>query len=717
MITNAAAETEQLVEGFRRSFEGEPGDAYDYRKDFWLTKPAYSVELAAIVCERFQKHVELWKGGSPTANASWLAYRMYHGLARDESSDTPIISLTEVGPNGEFLSLSVNELRGLVRHQTALVTSNRLAWEPQARTSGAEASRQVAFTRNLLDYYMDARGVGQVLHNQLECERIVTTGYTIAGWDANAGRNGRGDLWVQEFAPWEVWHERVRKYTDCKVWIARRLESRWDWIAKLSIAARDPNTAPEDRARLSEKAERLKGVTPESGWFTAIDERPDSSSEDDDRIPVLYLLASPSIACPDGRHAIYAGPDLVLQDGPLPYDSAPVVRMCSAEFIGTSRGIADIWSQLAVQESLTGVLGAIVTRIDQGAVPDIAVPEGSTYEPGGLGGNNLHKFPEGQSQPRHIELLNIPAALPQVAEMLVAYMEKGTGINSVTRGAPTENITSGSMAALVQAMAVQFNSATERAYTQAAEELGTIIIKILQRHATEEQLVSIAGADQLYTAQSFKAEDLNQISRVSIKVGSPLMKTTGGKLELAKMMLEQKVIQDPREFLEVAETGNLTPLFKGPVDQLRIIREENEAMRRGEQVHVEMTDDPYLHIREHGCELDTKARYDAPYADRLRKHCDEHYALLLKTSREDPDRCVAYGYQPLPGASALSAQAAQIRGMGQGPPPQPAAKPRELPNTEEPRKKPGPEPKPPGEEPSTAAPAMPAPAEPPKETV
>lgn len=716
-MINSAAETERLIEGFRRPSVEEPGGAYDYRHDFWLTKPPYSTDLAAIVCERFQRHVDEWKGGSPTANAAWLAYRLYHGLARDESSDTPIVSLTETGPNGEFLSLSVNELRGLVRHQVALITSNRPAWEPQARTSGAEASRQVAFTRNLLDYYMDVRGVGQLLHNQLECERIVTTGFAIAGWDANAGRNGRGDLWVQEFAPWEVCHERVRKYTDTTWWIARRLESKWNWIAKLSIAARDRNIDPETRAELSERAERLKGITPESAWFTAIDERPDSSDEDDDRIPVLYLLAAPTVACPDGRHMIVAGADLVLQDGPLPYDGAPVTRMCSAEFIGTSRGIADIWSQLAVQETLTGVLSAIVTRIDQGAVPDIATPEGSTYEQGAIGGNNHHKYPEGQQAPTAVDLLQLHPGLFTAAELLVRSMEKGTGINSVTRGDPNENITSGSMAALVQAMAVQFNSATERAYVQAQEELGTIIIKILQRHATEEQLVSIAGPDQMYTARTFKAEDLNEISRVSIKVGSPLMKTTGGKLELATKMLEQKVIQDPREFLEVAETGNLTPLYKGPVDQLRIIREENEAMRRGEAVHVEMSDDPYLHIREHGCELDTKARYDQAYATRLRQHNEEHYALLAKMSREDPDRCIAFGYQPLPGAAALSAQAAQIRGMGQGPPPQPAAKTNEQPNTEEPRKKPGPEPKPPGEEPSTAAPAMPAPAEPPKETV
>lgn len=704
--------TDKLVSGLNgRGEPGEESDAYDYRKEYWLTMAAD--DLAPKIVERFQKHVERWQGGSPVASTAWNAYRVYHGLTRADRGDSPVVTLTETGKDGEFLSLSVNEIRGLVRHQVAMVTSHRPAWQPQARTSGAEASRQVEFCENLLDYCMETKGVEQTLANQLEGTLIAATFYSVAGWDALAGRGGSGEPWVQEFAPWEMCSERVRKYTDTKHWIFRRLEPRWDWVAKFSLAAMAEKD-PEEKRKLSEKAERLKGLEYDRTWFTDVDERPMNTSEDTDRIPVLYLIASPSLACPDGRLMRVAAADLWLDDGPLPYDGPPVVRMCPAEFMGTAEGIADIWSQLASQEALNGVLGALITRIDIGAVPDTAVPQGSTYEQGTLGGGNQLEVPEGGQKPELIDRMAIPPALVAVADWLVKSMEKGTGINSVTRGAPTENITSGNMAALVQAMAVQFNSATERAYAKAMEELGTILVKMYQRHATEDQLVSIAGQDQRYTAQTFRGEDLNQITRVAVKISSPLMKTTAGRSELATRLLEQKVIQDAREYLEVVETGKLTPIFKGPIDQLRIIREENEAMRRGEPVHVEMSDDPALHIREHGCELDTRARYDQAYAQRIRAHNEEHYQLWLKMSREDPDRCVAFGYQPLPGALKLAAQAAQIMGMGQGPTPEEssAAEQPAKPGKEE--KTPGPEPKPKGPEQPTAAPGMPEPAKPPK---
>jgi hypothetical protein len=706
--------TEKLVSGLNgRGEAGEDSDAYDYRKDYWLTKEPD--DLAPTIVERFQKHVERWQGGSPVAATAWNAYRVYHGLTRADRGDSPVVTLTETGKDGEFLSLSVNEIRGLLRHQVAMVTSHRPAWQPQARTGGAEASRQVALCESVLDHAMDAKGVEQTLANQLEGALVAASFYSVVGWDALAGRGGQGDVWVQEFAPWELCSERVRKYTDTRHWIFRRLEPRWDWVAKFSLAAlAEPD--PEERRKLSEKAERLKGIEYDRTWFTDVDERPMSTSEDTDRIPVLYLLAAPSIACPDGRRTVVAAADLWLEDGPLPYDGAPVVRMCPAEFLGTSEGIADIWSQLASQEALNGVLGALITRIDIGAVPDTAVPQGSNYEQGTLGGGNQLEVPPDGQPPTLIDRMAIPPALVAVADWLIKSMEKGTGINSVTRGAPTENITSGNMAALVQAMAVQFNSATERAYAKAMEELGTIIVKMYQRHATEEQLISIAGQDQRYTVQSFRAEDLNQITRVAVKIASPLMKTTAGRSELATRMLEQKVIQDPREYLEVVETGRLQPIFKGAIDQLRIIQEENEALRRGEPVHVEMSDDPYLHIREHGCELDTRARYDQAYAQRLRDHNEEHYQVLLKMSREDPDRCIAFGYQPLPGALQLAAQAGQIMGMGQGPTPDQAkgAAQPQVPGQETKKTTPGPEPKPPGREQPTAAPGMPEPAQPPK---
>jgi hypothetical protein len=324
-------------------------------------------------------------------------------------------------------------------------------------------------------------------------------------------------------------------------------------------------------------------------------------------------------------------------------------------------------------------------------------------------------------KPGLIDLLQIPDVLPKLLEAFKSYMEELSGINSVTRGNPSANITSGSMAALIAAQAVQFNSSDERSYTFALEASGNCLLRIYQRMPTEEQLIQIAGQDERWAVQSFQRDDLADIMRVAVKTTTPYLKTLAGRKEIATELLQAGMIQDPREFIAAIDSGEMSPLFKGPVDQLVIVKAENERMRRGESVMALVTDNPELHIREHICELDTDARYDEAYRARLLEHIfgDEargiqgHYMLWQKTSMETPDVCVAFGYRPLPGAVATAQQAAAMGGGG-GPPTQPSTPPQKLPNSAEPRAKPGPSPQPRGQEPSQAAPSPPKPAEPPQ---
>lgn len=687
--------------------EEESSGVYDFRAEFWLASPWYSDVLAAEVCERWRKHSLKWTGIDPLTAAVWAAYRTYHGLTSANVDETaPTVSLYEAGDEGEFLALAVNHFRGLVRHQLALTTAERPAWDPQARTSSAESAKQVRLTRNLLDYVMGAKRVDQKIYDQLELAVVAGAGFCAFGWDATAGLDGEGDLTVTVKAPWEVYHEDARDYAEVKVHIYSDLQSRWDWIAHF---------AEDDPA----KAERIRRLDPDKSLYCGVQTHEPRELSEADRIPVLYLLVSPSKACPKGRMAIVAAPDLVLLDGPLPYGAtAPITRICAAEFLGTCKPIANSWSQLPLMEAFNAIVSVIMTRADLGGVPDIAVPRDAGYEQGALGGaNKIEADMANEGKPTLIDLLQIPDVLGKLLDALKSWMEELSGINSVTRGNPSANITSGSMAALLASQAVQFNSADERAYTFALEAAATHILRIYQRCASEEQLISIAGEDERWAVQSFRGDDLNQILRVAIKRASPYLKTLAGRKEIADQLLLNKMIQDPREYIAVIENGELSPLFKGPVDQLVMIKTENERIRAGEDVPVLLTDNHELHIREHLCELDTDARADEAFLQRMIAHIHQgHFMQWQKASLEAPDICIAYGYRPLPMAVAAAQAAQQMMGGGAPnvPPPTP---PQKLPNSEpQEGKPPGPPPAPKGQEPSQAAPSAPQPAKAPAET-
>lgn len=711
MQARAGGGEEKIVDWLMQGATEVDGEAYDFRSKYWLTSPFYSNDLGTAVMERWKEHALKWSGVNPLTNAVWAAYRTYHGLASTDIDNTsPQVTLTEEGKEGEYLALCVNHYRGIVRHQLSLVTSERPAWDPQARTSGAEATKQVRLCRNLLDYVMSAKRFDQKIYDQMELAVVAGAGFCAFGWDAAAGLDGKGDVWATILAPWEMCHEDTREYSDCGYYVFIRWEKRWDWVAQL--AESEP-----------EKAEKIAALSVDQDFLCGVRTTKTAELACEDRIPVLYLYANASRALPKGRLAIVAGSDLILQDGPNPYGAvSPVTRICAAEFLGTSRPIANSWSQLPIMEAFNAVVSAIMTRFDIGSVPDVAVPAGSEYEQGTLGGaNRIEVDPSSEMKPGLIDLLQIPDILPKLLEAFKSSMEELSGINSVVRGNPSANITSGSMAALIGAQALQFNSSDERSYTFALEASGNCLLRIYQRMPTEEQLIQIAGQDERWAVQSFQRDDLADVLRVTVKTTTPYLKTLAGRKEIATELLQGGMIQDPREFISAIESGDLSPLFKGPVDQLVIIKGENENMRSGRPAMVLVTDNHELHIREHICELDTDARYDEKYRTALLEHIfgDEakgvqgHYMLWQKVSMETPDMCVAFGYRPLPGAVATAQQAASMGGGG-GPPTQPSTPPQKLPNSAEPRAKPGPSPQPRGQAPSQAAPTPPQPAKPPQ---
>jgi hypothetical protein len=676
------------------------GKPYDLAEHYWLARPSYSEEFAQECIDRFTRHAEMWRlSATPLTSAMWQAYRVYHGLV--DGTDEPVVSLTEAGEDGEFLKLFVNHFRGLVRHQVALMTADRLVWDVQARTSDSEAMKQVSLAQNLCDYAMDAKGFSPALRECAEYMRVLASGYIAQGWDPNAGIDGKGDIWRTTLAPWECVHEDVRDYDDATWHLFLRWESRWDWVAHF---------AKDDPA----KAEKIANYDPGEEFVCGVRTRPADGGVDNDRIPLLYLYANPTRACPAGRMAIIAGggEEFILVDTALPYgQEAPIRRMCSATFLGTSTPIGNSWSMLPIQEAYNAVISVIMTRIDLFGVPNIFSQDGVEFEAGDMGGANSLKVPPGAELPQASDMLQVPNALPKFGEGLETSMEKLSGINSVTRGNPTENITSGSMAALVQAMAQQFNSSDEAAYITCVEKVATDTIGIYQRMATEPQLISIAGSDERYSVRQFVGEDLDQVMRIKVKVGNALSRNIAGRSEIANNLLDRGAIQDPREYLEVLHTGNLTPVFSGPVNEMLLVRSENDALVRGEDPPVSMWDNDELHIREHRCQLDTGARYEPELSTRINKHLMAHMDSWGKKSRETPDVCVAIGQNPLPGAAAAGNAAMQMQG-GAPTPMQPGSPPQKTPHAAPPQKgKPGPVAAPGGQQQSRAEPKLPAPAE------
>lgn len=713
--TKSARVTDELVD--RLMTEADPAFAalereadndaepYDYKKDFWLAKPSYSEEFAAEVCERFSSHLEAWESSS-VGSAVWSAYRSYHNIASDDGD--PLTQIAATGEVGELLALAIPHYRSLVRHQIALFSNQRPAWEPQARTSDASAARQVPMAANLLDYVISSGNIDSRLAEQCELMMIAGAGYFVTGWNPNVGvtspaGGAKGWFTGRVYAPWELTHEHVRVYEDANWWIFRTFESRWDWVARL--AETDPD-----------KAERLAKLDTDSVEFARAfrDADEDLVRDGGDRFAALHVIAKPTLATPGGRYAIVASDEMVLLDTAYPYgDEVTISRMCASEFLGTSTPYCDSWGVLAAADASNAILSMILTRIDTCGVPNFCVPDGSELDFSDIAGANaVWRMPPGQEKPAVVDLLQIPDALPAIMQLINAQMEGVVGINSVTRGQPTENVSSGSMAALLQSMAIQFNSNLERAWALNLERIGTHHLKVFQVMASEPHAISMVGADQKWTVAEFKGEDISGVTRVTVKSANALSKTTAGRAEIAEKLLPLGIT--PQEYMRVIETGQLEPLFHGPVGQLTGIKARTEKLLRGEPSPPVVWDNHQLCVKELRALLDSEAREDPAISKLVNDTLMQQYQLWSQLSSQSPDILAAIGCPPLPQAQAVGAQAMAMQQMGQmpGAPPggaPPGAPPQQQkqPDTQAPSGRTGPAPTPKGQEPSSANPKQP----------
>lgn len=702
-----AIDTDRLVDQIMgtRITEGDddPREPYEWQDKYWLASPYFSRDIAEEVAERFASHVDEWDQSS-VGRLVWSAYRAYHNLS-DNGVD-PLAQLVETGEQGELLALAIPHYRSLVKHQIALFTKERPAWEPQARTADAESARQVSAAGNLLDYVASTGVVDRRQAEQAELMMVAGSGFLVIGWDANAGMDGTGWFTQQTFAPWEIAHEQTRVYDDCQWWIYRSLEPRWDWVAH--YAESDP-----------EKAEQIASTDARdqhARLFQIAEERAPYRDDVGDRIPVLTLVAKPTKACPEGRLCKVTGDAIVLLDGPHPYgDEVTISRMCASEFLGTSIPYCDSWGVLAAAEAYNAVISMILTRVDTCGVPNFFAPEGSELEYSDIArGNAFWKLPIGSEKPGVIDLLTIPPELVSLLPLLSQAMEQTVGINSVTRGQPSENVSSGSMAALLQGMALEFNSNLERAWTLNLERVGTHYLRVFQAMADEEQAISVMGSDNRWTVQTMKAEDVRAIRRISVKTASALSKTTAGRAEIADKLLERGGCT-PQEYLRVIQTGQLDPTFFGPVSELTTIKARGERLLRGEQTPPLIWDNHQLAIRELRGLLNTEARNDPQLAQVINGAIQAHFELWSQLSRESPDMLAAIGIPPLPQALSIGqqAQAMQTPGAPPGPPAQHGPGPQQQPQPQTEPQASGSAPGPKGAEP-TGSPKQPKEARPAK---
>lgn len=608
---------------------------HDPKDQYWATLPVD--KLGDKLVERVIDY-DLY---TRTYGQLWLWRRSYYTYYKNYFRGGRML---RAGDIGQYKTLSINHYHSIVQGLLTLITSQEPAFDPQAINSDYLSQAQCKAALNILDYYSRYGHLSQKLKDVAERALLYGEGFIFLDLDPNAGSIVAvdptaqrpiydGEVTTTVFSPADVIRDYARQNDDRDWYILREYVNKWDEVTKFP-----------------DLADGIKGL----GIDQDIQLRRfgHSLTENQDDLICRYTFVhrkTPSV--PQGRIVKFYAKDVISVDSPLPFDDFPVYRIAPANQEETTFGYSVAFDLLAIQEAIDKLISIIVTNQMTFGVQNIVAQTGTKLSPQQLvDGLNLILTDMRQGIPQVLELVKTPPEIFQFIGFLVEQMQLISGLNAVSRGVAPENLKSGTALAFVQSQAIQANSGIQKSYSRLIEDVGTGYLNIVKSFPTSKRIQAISGnANRSYLA-SYSAEDIQNVTRVVIKSGNPLTKTTAGRIEVAQNLLQYELLKTPEEFMSIVETGQLQSLTEGSMSELLHIREENDAMRDGQPAKPLFLDNHPLHIKEHMAvinSVDIRNSND-PAVQQTIQHIQQHVQLWMAVGTAQPQLLAALGIQPPP---------------------------------------------------------------------
>lgn len=585
-------------------------------EQYWATKP--QEEIGQELMTRVQDYAEFLK---TTGRMESLRrkYKAFYGNS----------SIEATGTQGELKAINVNHYGSLVRSIHTMVTSQPPAWESRATNSDVKSQAQCILANGLLDYYAREKRMGRYTDMALLTALWLDEAWVATTWDATIGEAvavdpetqmpvTEGDVTYKLFRMNEVVRD-VNRDDGQHTWLGTV-----EYVSKYDEAAKYPDLAERilalDADRSDSDNSRLRPL-----WIGA-------ASKKSDLIPRYTFYFDKSPALPNGRVVVLYASDLVVMDSPLPYRRMPLRSVTVEDMIETAFGHAPTSDLLSIQEAIDTLFSTVVTNQAAFGVQNVMVPKGSDIGVSQLtGGLNLIEFDSKLGPPAPLNLTQTPPEIFNSITMLVEAQQTISGVNAVARGNASPQL-SGAAMALLQATALQFSSAAQKAHVRIVEDIGTDTIHCLADFATSKRVAYIVGKHNRSMLKEFSQDDIGDISRVTVDNANALTKTVAGRTEIANQLLQSGLIQRPEQYMTVIQTGQLEPLYENETSQLLLIRQENEDLAEGKPASVIATDVHDMHIREHASVLASpESRLDPAIVNATLNHIQEHIMALQST--------------------------------------------------------------------------------------
>lgn len=543
------------------------------------------------------------------------------------------------GDKGELAFLMSNEYRNLVQHLLVLVMQSKTSLETVAVNTDAKSKAQSYVAKGLLEYFRRDGGMDQAAFEAAEISLIMDSGWVFNEWDPTLGTDFAVDPDTGVMLPSGDIRTRARTPLDVVIDYTKMRGTDRDWVIvrdavnKYDLAAQYPEQADDI---VSIERDLTKDVLYRFGdivnYPTAL------NSPDIDRWTLFHRK---SLSMMSGRVVQMVG-NIVLLDDDTPYRKLPGNRICPSEQILSPFGYSSMNDLLGLQDVLDSLISYGTTAMNTSSGNLIWTKPGGNFDFEQLADGQ--KLIESDEKPEVLLMNRLSPEWMAMTRFIIERMEAISGINAVARGNTEGKDFSGAAMALLESVAIRFNSGFTRATNRLIEENGNDIIQLTQDFVAEPKMGIIIGENNRYMLRSYSGEDLNTIQRVYCRQSNPMKDTTSGRLTIIQEAAKTEGGLTKAQFAEILDTGNTDCLLEQDRNSKLAIDMENEALVRGEVPPVVFTENPIEHIKGHSRLVHSPDdKKDPALVMRVRQHIQEHLTVWQQT---DPNVLAALGIPP-----------------------------------------------------------------------
>lgn len=625
------------------------------------------------------------------ANNVGIAYTHLYGFdIEGVGANASMVSRS--GDQGSVANLRIPAGAGLLHKAWNIVVGPELNWSAVATTTDFASEAQSLTARNALQYYWEHEGVGpkcksvafesmafgeSVMHVPWDSTLGADAGVEVVGDDEKQRERivKTGDIGYRRIPTWDVLRDpSARSHADMTWAIVREWPDRYD------VAEACESEEARQAALTSSAVD-----APVQGWAPWQAMR-QYIKDLGDRIPVYYLYSKRTPAVPAGRQTVFLQDGTIISDEPLderyhdlpPECVGPVVFMYADEYRGTAWPYSKYFATLGAGQAADGLYSDLLTNATAVSGPVISVEDDaidSVPTTQLAGGPRVIPRPKGSMKP---EVLQLQPSHPEHFKLISTLrneQQQLLGIDNITAGQDIGANLSGAAMALMTSTSVQNNSQWQAVWTKFVQAVGNVTLRHIQKLPVPKRIALAGNArSSLVTTTEVSADAVRGIERVLVSIGSPLQQTDAGRYEIATTAMKEGWVKTPEQFQEVLDTGRLDALSEDLSNELLLVRAENEAIGRGEDVPVMLDDNHMLHLKRHpAVSASLSARRDPKVIQALQSHQDQHLRVLRET---DPAILAIYGQTPLapaqpPGAPSMSGPPAPGATSGTPPPESP----------------------------------------------